>query len=63
MGIICYLAYWLTSKIIPINALCTLFAIMVAVVVYAVVLIISGNSYRKCFLYECSKGNNVNSDF
>ena len=42
MGIICYLAYWLTSKIIPINALCTLFAIMVAVIVYAVVLIISG---------------------
>ena len=42
MGIICYLAYSLTSKIIPINALCTLFAIMVAVIVYAVVLIISG---------------------
>ena len=42
MGIMCYLAYWLTSKIIPINALCTLFAIMVAVIVYAVVLIISG---------------------
>ena len=42
MGIMCYIAYWLTSKIIPINALCTLFAIMVAVIVYAVVLIISG---------------------
>ena len=33
MGIMCYLAYWLTSKIIPINALCTLFAIMVAVII------------------------------
>ena len=47
MGIMCYLAYWLTSKIIPINALCTLFGHYGSCYCVCCCSYYFGNSYRK----------------
>lgn len=41
MGGVCYLTYKLTAFVIPLNAICTILAIGVAVAVYGVVLILS----------------------
>lgn len=41
MGVMCYVTYKLTTFIIPMNVICTILAIGVAVVVYGVVLILS----------------------